>query len=357
MHIIYTYVRKIYSRYKVGVKLTLLFLEILGIGIICFLFFSNRYDKQIPTVGLNVILIGFAFTLLSFILSSKKIQCTLNKVLIIGSVISLIMFLAFILAFFVNLENKEESNNFYIYFFYDKDQNALMDIEKDYSRMRLFMSDYFNKFISKDKNLDNSIQADVNFFKDFLNFLIIRNLGFRYKGHWLIFIDNLPLFGTMHGPKDYKIPKKTIGENEIIGHEQNSLMNKIKVPVWNLDGSVSVPENTLVSLERGVETDLLPKMNYDEETKNRTRRLTIKNGYCKIIIDTYFYGKLPYNKSNIQVFAFKAKYKIEYERFKMGTQEFIDYYKPWAKDLCTSFQSDFDIQKKLKNTTEKPFKE
>lgn len=352
-------IRKTYLKLKIPEKITLLFLEILVICIIGFLFFSNRYDKQILTVGLNVICIGFAFTLLSFILSSTKIQYTLNKVLSIGMVILLIMFLAFILAFFINLENKEESNDFYIYFVYDEGKNELVNIEKDYNRMWFFMSDYFNNFVSKDKNSDNSIQVNVNFFKDFLDFLIIRNLGFRYKGHWLIFIDNLPLSGTMGGPKDYKIPKKTIGENEIIGHEQNSLMNKVKVPVWNLDGSVSVPENTSVSLEKGVETGLLPGMDYSEESKNRTKRITIRNNYCTISLDTYFYGILPgepfkdkvltscSGKCNIQVFAFKAKYKIEYSRFRMGTKNLINYYKPWAKDLCTSFQNDFDVQKKL----------
>ena len=323
MHIICTSVRKIYSRYKVGVKITSLLLEIFAICGIAFLFICNRHDHQIFSTWLNVICIGIAYTLLSIILSSEKIQYNVRRFMIIGFVIILIMGLAVILAFFVNLENKEESNNFYIYFFHDEDKNALVDIEKDYNRMWLFMSDYFNKSISKDKNLDNSIKVDVNFFKDFLEFLIIQNMGFRYESHWIIFIDNLPLFGTVSGPKDYEIPKITVGKNEIIGHEQNSLINRVEVSMWG-DEKINVPENTFILLEKGIETDLLPKMDYSEETKNRTRRLTIKNGYCKISLETYFYGIFPmpinnfetkimtlgFDKSNIQVYALKQSIKL-----------------------------------------------
>lgn len=341
-------------------KIAFLMIEILAIIYIGYLFLINRFDKQIISIALNVIFVGIAFTLLSYLLSPPEIKYNLSRVISIITAIFFITLLSFILAFFVNLENKKNSDDFYIYFIYDKNKNILVNMEKDNNHNWLRFSSYFNSF-SEDK----SIKPDVDFFKDFLDFLIIRNFGLRYSGSWFIHFDNMPLTGvSTWGPKDYKLPikSKDIKQENIFGYNQNSLLNKIKVS--QIDEVIKVPEKTIICLERGIKTDLLPNMDMDEAMKKRTRRITIKNNYCNISLDIYFLGLLTgeflkdiknevvtpaLDKCNIQVFAFKAKYQIEYSRLRMGIKNFISYYRPWAEDLCTSFQSTFDIQDKLRN--------
>lgn len=58
--------------------------------------------------------------------------------------------------------------------------------------MWLRMSSYFNDFMLKDENSDSPMQVDVDFFKDSMDFLVIRNLGSRYRGSWFIRSESLP---------------------------------------------------------------------------------------------------------------------------------------------------------------------
>jgi len=348
-------------------KIVLLLLEIFVICYMGCLFFYNRHAKQILTISLNTICIGLAFTLLSLVLSSPEVRFSLDRVLLIGGAVSVIIILDYILSFFVNIENEDESDNFYVYFTYDRDKNTLVNIEKENNIVWLRISSYFNGFVSHDKNSNNLIQVDADFFQDFMDFLIIRNLGFRYMGSWFIYFESLPLSGIESwGPKDYKMPIKTkeIKQEHIIGYKQNRLINRVRVSQG--DEVIKVPDGTSISLEKGVETDLLSSGYADKNLESRTRRIAVKNSYCTINLETYFNGRLggdffkdiknevvtpDVGKCKIDVYVFKAKYRIKYNRFKMGTKKFIDYYKPWAKDLCSSFQHAFDIQAKAKNVT------
>lgn len=140
------------------------------------------------------------------------------------------------------------------------------------------------------------------------------------------------------------MPIKTeeIKQDDIAEYKQNSLINRVRVS--QADEVIKAPKGTLPSLKKGGEIDLLRRGYVDKEMKSRTRRFIIKNNYCTINLDTYFNGRLAgdfvkdikneiatpdVNKCRIEVYVFKAKYGIEYSRFRMGTKNFIDYYKPW----------------------------
>jgi len=335
--------------------------EILVIGYIIFIFFSNRYNEQIATIFLNTILIGFAFAIFSFFLSPSHHKHNSKRRIKLGAAISAIMIFASFLAFFVNLQDTKESNVFYIYLIYDEETKNLVNIgKKDHSWA--WASRYFKEF-SLETSYKEDIKFHYDFHDDFLEFIIIRNFGRLYGSSWFIYFDELPFVGcTEWGPKDYnlKIGSREIGLCDIIGYDQNKLLATGKNFI--LDAVISVPKGTLILLERGVQTGLFPKWNrrLDKELENRLRRILIRNNYCTISIDTYLLGSSLFglkikdeaidpslNKSKLHVIMYKAKYKIKFKKSKIGTKDMIEYYKPWATNLCNTFQETFDLQRKI----------
>ena len=81
-----------------------------------YVFWINRFDKEISRIVLNTIFVSLAYTFLRALLSTSFPRVTLARVALFEMAMLIIFILAFTLAFWVNLDNKKESDDFYIYF-------------------------------------------------------------------------------------------------------------------------------------------------------------------------------------------------------------------------------------------------
>jgi len=260
----------------------------------------------------------------------------------------LIFVLAFILAFWVNLDNRKESDDFYIYFFYNKANKTLLCLNRFHSESPLIAAT-FNNLSQTDKN----IKIDESFFQNYLDIAIIKTLSMRYRTAWFIKQEMMPLTTiSKWGPKEMPLPVKsdTIKADNVSGYKDNGLIEKFKTQGY--DDIILVPAGTQIY--------------FDTLNKGQGRRINIKNEYCKIVFDLSRDNVLtgdfvsdikgPYDTkglfdSNLEVFVFKAKYHVLYDRLKMGSNKFLNYYKPWANDITTFVQNAFDI---TKITADKP---
>ena len=142
------------------------------------------------------------------------------------------------------------------------------------------------------------------------------------------------------------VKSDTIKADNISGYKDNGLIEKFKT--LGYDDIILVPAGTRVY--------------FDTLNKGQRRRVNISNEYCKIVFDLSRDNVLtgdfvsdikgPYDTkglldSNLEVFVFKAKYHVLYDRLKMGSNKFLKYYKPWANDLVTFFQDTFDVTKSV----------
>lgn len=330
----------------------LIILELIGLMYIGYIFWLNRFDKEISRVVLSTIFISLAYTFLRALLSTSFPRVTLARIVLFGMSMLLIFILAFVLAFWVNLDNKKESDDFYIYFFYNRANRTLLCLNRFYSECP-FIAATFNNLTQSDKN----IKIDESFFQDYLDIAIIKTLSMRYRTSWFIKHEVLPLTTISRwGPKEIMIPVKSVAitGDEISGYKGNNLIEKFKTQ--GLDDSITVPAGTQIYIEKALQSKT------EHEVLNKTRHVIIKNEYCAILIDLSFDNVLtgdfvadikgPYDTkglfdSNLEVFVFKAQYYVLYNRLKMGSNKFLNYYKPWADDVTTFFQNTFDVTKSV----------
>lgn len=320
----------------------LIFLEVLGLAYIGYIFWLNRFDKEISKIVLNTIFISLAYTFLRALLSTSFPRITMARITLFCTSMLLIFILAFILAFWVNLDNRKESDDFYIYFFYNKANKTLLCLNRFHSESPLIAAT-FNNLSQSDKN----IKIDESFFQNYLDVAIIKTLGMRYRASWFIRHEVMPLTTISRwGPKEMMMPVKSaaIKADSISGYKENGLIRKFKTEGY--DDIIAVPAGTQICL--------------DTLNKGQSRRISIRNEYCKIAFDLSRDNVLtgdfvsdikgPYDTkglldSNLEVFVFKAKYHVLYNRLKMGSYKFLNYYKPWADDVSDFFQNTFDITK------------
>ncbi|MBU1148241.1 MAG: hypothetical protein KKD11_07810 [Candidatus Omnitrophica bacterium] len=322
----------------------LILIELIGLMYVGYIFWLNRFDKDIFRVVLNTIFVSLAYTFLRALLSSSFPRVTLVRVTLFGMAMFIIFILAFTLAFWVNLDNKKESDDFYIYFFYNKANRSLLCLNRFHSESP-YIAATFNNLTQADRN----IKIDGSFFQDYLDIAIIKTFGMRYRTSWFIKHETLPLTTVSRwGPKEITTPVKsvTIKADSIVGYKENRLIEKFKTQ--GLDDIITVPAGTQIYI------DTFPKEQHE--------RISIKNKYCTIMLvlfpDNVLTGdfvtdiKGPYDTkglldSNLEVFVFKAKYHILYNRLRMGSSKFLNYYKPWADDVVTFFQNTFDVTKSV----------
>ena len=92
--------------------ITLILLELVGLIFIGYIFWLNRFDREISKIVLNTIFISLAYTFLRALLSTSFPRITMARITLFCTSMLLISTLAFILAFWVNLDNRKESDDF-----------------------------------------------------------------------------------------------------------------------------------------------------------------------------------------------------------------------------------------------------
>ncbi len=340
------------SNMKQTFCIILIVLELTGLIYIGYFFWLNRFDKEIFRVVLSTIFISLAYTFLRTLLSTLLPRITLTRIVLFGASMLIIFILAFILAFWINLDNKKESDDFYIYFFYNRAHKTLLCLDRLHSGSP-FIAATFNNLTQADKD----IKIDESFFQDYLDIAIIKTFGMRYRTSWFIKHEEMPLTTiSKWGPKEMAIPVKSvmIKADEIPGYKENKLIEKFKTQGY--DDVVTTPVGTQIY--------------FDTFDKEQHRRISMKNEYCTILFDLFRDNVLtgdfvadikgPYDTkglfdSDLEIFAFKAKYRILYNRLKMGSNKFLKYYKPWADDVATFFQDTFDITKAIAGKADQYF--
>ena len=330
--------------------ISLILIELIGLMYVGYIFWLNRFDKEIARIILNTIFISLAYTFLRALLSTSFPRITLARTALFGMAMFIIFTLAFILAFWVNLDNKKESEGFYIYFFYNKANRALLCLDRFHSESP-FIAATFNNLTQADRN----IKIDESFFQDYLDIAIIKTFGMGYRTSWFIKHETMPLTTISRwGPKEITTPVKsaTIKADSIVGYKENRLIERFKTK--GFDDIITVPAGTQIHI--------------DEYTKEQQKSISIKNKYCTIRLDLSRDNVLtgdfvtdikgPYDTkglldSNLEVFVFKAKYHVLYNRLRMGSNKFLNYYKPWADDIVTFFQNTFDVTKSVTDKSDK----